>query len=185
MAARFQMQADPRRSRIVPAITCAIALSSLAIFPGCRVSRPGSDHATSQVLYTATASDPRTFNPILITDATSGALTADLFESLIRLNPVTTLPEPGLAEKWEIAPDGKTITFHLRHDVKWFDGQPFTSRDVLFTLDVIYDPRCRTASVPRSPSTSSVSPRKRPTTTPSSCICRSRSRRCSIRLASR
>src|SRR5208282_6504221 len=116
MPARFQMKAESRK-RILPAITCAIALSSLAIFTGCRVNRPASDHATSQILYTAVASDPRTFNPILITDATSGTLTGDLFESLIRVNPVTTLPEAGLAEKWDIAPDGKAITFHLRRDV--------------------------------------------------------------------
>ncbi|MGA7870484.1 MAG: ABC transporter substrate-binding protein [Candidatus Binatus sp.] len=135
------MKAENLRNRILPAVTCAIALSALALFPGCRVNRPANDHAINQILYTAVASDPRTFNPILITDATSGALTGDLFESLIRLNPVTTLPEPGLAEKWEIAPDGKTITFHLRHDVKWFDGQPVTAHDVLFTLDVIYDPK--------------------------------------------
>ena len=141
MPARFQMTADRRRRPIAAAATCAIAIASLAIFPGCRVNRPANDHAKNQILYTAVASDPRTFNPILITDATSSALTGDLFESLIRLNPVTTLPEAGLAEKWDIAPDSKAITFHLRHDVKWFDGQPVTAHDVLFTLDVIYDPK--------------------------------------------
>ena len=124
-------------------VTCALAVATLAlaILPGCRVNRSGSDHEKNQILYIATASDPRTFNPILITDATSSQLTSDLFESLIRVNPVTTLPEAGLAEKWDVAPDNKTITFHLRHDVKWFDGQPVTAHDVLFTLDVIYDPK--------------------------------------------
>ena len=141
MAARFQMKVDGQRQRILSIITCAIALSSFAIFAGCRVSRPDNDHAKGQILYTAVGSDPRTFNPILITDGTSSALTGDLFESLIRTNPLTTLPEPGLAEKWEIAPDNKTITFHLRHDMKWFDGQPVTAHDVLFTFDVIYDPK--------------------------------------------
>ncbi len=135
------MKAESLRNRILPALTCAIALSALAISTGCHVSRSGADHEKNQILYSATASDPRTFNPILITDATSGELTGDLFESLIRVNPVTTLPEPGLAEKWDIAPDSKAITFHLRHDVKWFDGQPVTAHDVLFTLDVIYDPK--------------------------------------------
>lgn len=135
------MQADSRRNRILAAITCAIALASLAIVAGCRVNRAANDHATTQTLYSAVLSDPRTFNPILITDATSGQLTGDLFETLLRLNPVTTLPEAGLAEKWEIAPDNKSITFHLRHSAKWFDGQPVTARDVLFTLDVIYDPK--------------------------------------------
>jgi peptide/nickel transport system substrate-binding protein len=135
------MKVESRRNSILSVITCAIALSSLAIFAGCRVNRPGNDHEKNQILYTVIGSDPRTFNPILITDASSSALTSDLFESLLRLNPVTTLPEAGLAEKWDIAPDGKSITFHLRHDVKWFDGQPFTAHDVLFTLDVIYDPK--------------------------------------------
>ncbi len=141
MTARSQMKADSMRKRFLTSITCALALSSVAISMGCRVNRASNDHAKNQILYTAMASDPRTFNPILITDATSSALTSDLFESLIRLNPVTTLPEAGLAEKWDIAPDSKAITFHLRHDVKWFDGQPLTAHDVLFTLDVIYDPK--------------------------------------------
>src|SRR5216684_6670844 len=117
------------------------AAVAAALIAGCRVNRPAADHAKQQILYRATPSDPRTFNPILITDATSGTLTGDLLESLIRVNPVTLLPEAGLAEKWEIAPDNKTITFHLRHDAKWFDGQPVTSHDVQFTLNVIYDPK--------------------------------------------
>src|SRR5258707_3129320 len=125
------MKAERQRNRIFSVITCAIALSSLAIFvlAGCRVNRPGSEHAATQTLYTVAGSDPRTFNPILITDASSGQLTGDLFESLIQTNPVTTLPVPRLAEKWDITPDNKTITFHLHHDVKWFDGQPVTARD--------------------------------------------------------
>ena len=120
-------------------MACAFLAATLAV--GCKVNRPANDHAKNQILYMAIASDPRTFNPILITDASSGQLTGDLFESLIRMNPKTTLPEAGLAEKWDVAADNKTITFHLRHDVKWFDGQPVTSHDVLFTLDVIYDPK--------------------------------------------
>jgi peptide/nickel transport system substrate-binding protein len=141
MPAPFHVIAESRRMRTLPAIAFAIAISALAFLAGCRVNRPASDHEKNQILYTAVASDPRTFNPILITDATSGALTGDLFESLIRLNPVTTLPEAGLAEKWDIAPDSKAITFHLRRGVKWFDGEPVTAHDVLFTLDVIYDPK--------------------------------------------
>jgi len=135
------MMAESLGNRILPVVTCAIAMTSLAIFTGCRVSRSGADHEKNQILYSYVLSDPRTFNPILITDDTSFRVTNYLYESLIRINPITTLPEPGLAEKWDLAPDNKTITFHLRHDVKWFDGQPFTARDVLFTLDVIYDPK--------------------------------------------
>lgn len=127
--------------RISRTLACIFAVAGLAIFAGCRVNRPTNDHATQQILYSATISDPRTFNPILVTDATSGALTSDLFESLIRVDFVTLQPSPGLAENWDIAPDNKTITFHLRHDVKWFDGAPVTAHDVVFTLNVIYDPK--------------------------------------------
>ena len=53
----------------------------------------------------------------------------------------TLLPEPSLAESWDITPDQKTITFHMRHGLKWFDGAPLDSRDVVFTMKVIYDPK--------------------------------------------
>jgi peptide/nickel transport system substrate-binding protein len=127
----------PRRRRLTPIAAIAIALALCA----CRVNRPRHDHAVTQTLYDSIGSDPGTFNPVLITDATSGQAVGDLFEGLVKDNPVTLLPDPDLAERWEVSEGGRTITFHLRRDVKWSDGVPFTSRDVLFTMRVIYDPR--------------------------------------------
>jgi len=46
-------------------------------------------------------------------------------------------PLPQLATSWEISPDGKRYTFHLRKGVKWHDGQPFTSADVAYSLDLL------------------------------------------------
>jgi Bacterial extracellular solute-binding proteins, family 5 Middle len=43
-------------------------------------------------------------------------------------------PQPSLAESWEVSPDGKTITFHLRHGVKFHDGEPLTAEDVKFSI---------------------------------------------------
>jgi peptide/nickel transport system substrate-binding protein len=40
---------------------------------------------------------------------------------------------PALALSWEIAPDGKTITMHLRHGVRFHSGDPFTAADVVFS----------------------------------------------------
>ena len=131
--------ADARQINMRGALA-AIAIVA-ALVSGCHIKRPANDHAQQQVLYSATISDPKTFNPVLVTDAGSAGITGNLFEGLVRLNPVTTLPEPGLAEKWEIGEGGRSITFHLRKGVKWFDGEPFTSHDVVFTLHVIYDPR--------------------------------------------
>jgi peptide/nickel transport system substrate-binding protein len=43
-------------------------------------------------------------------------------------------PQPMLAETWKVSDDGLTYTFNLRHNVKWHDGKPFTSKDVVFSL---------------------------------------------------
>ena len=48
--------------------------------------------------------------------------------------------EPSLAESWEHSEDGLTWTFHLRRDVRWHDGEPFTAHDVEFTFNrIIYN----------------------------------------------
>ncbi|MET3927485.1 ABC transporter substrate-binding protein [Devosia sp. 2618] len=44
-------------------------------------------------------------------------------------------PKPELAESWDISDDGKTYTFHLRQNVTWHDGTPFTSADVKFAIE--------------------------------------------------
>lgn len=121
-------------------VTSLIVLTLCAL-TGCNVNRPRNDHAIAQTLYEGMSSDPGTFNPIIVTDASSGTAIGDLFEGLLKINPRTTLPEPDLAQSWEIADGAKTITFHLRHDVRWSDGVGFSARDVLFTMQVIYDPR--------------------------------------------
>ena len=42
--------------------------------------------------------------------------------------------QPGLAESWQITDDGRTYTFNLRTDVKWHNGETFSSADVKATL---------------------------------------------------
>jgi len=128
-------------------VAIALAAGVIASVAGCRVNRPPNNHALTQTMFTSTLGDPRTFNPILVTDSTSGQAIGDMFEGLVRINPITTLPEPGLAERWELGEGGKTITFHLRRGVKWSDGEPFTAHDVLFTMRVIYDPKIPNSSV--------------------------------------
>jgi peptide/nickel transport system substrate-binding protein len=48
-----------------------------------------------------------------------------------------------LATDWNVSPDGKMWTFHLRHGVKWHDGQDFTADDVKFTYDTVIDPNSK------------------------------------------
>src|SRR5262249_13004717 len=57
-----------------------------------------------------------------------------LYDPLVRLD-IKGDVHPDLAESWETSPDGKTWTFHLAQNVKWHDGQPFSSADVKWTFD--------------------------------------------------
>jgi peptide/nickel transport system substrate-binding protein len=59
-----------------------------------------------------------------------------VYEPLMVVNPVDGTTVPWLATEWEVAPNGKNVTFTLRDGVKWSDGEPFTADDVAFTFDL-------------------------------------------------
>jgi len=83
--------------------------------------------------------EPRTFNRLVARDQTSDLLSTLLQSRLVRVNRETFELEPWLAERWESSADGRAHTLHLRPDVTWSDGTPFTSADVLFSLQAVYD----------------------------------------------
>lgn len=56
-----------------------------------------------------------------------------IYESLLTYDFDFT-PKPGLAESWEVSEDGLTYTFNLVKTARWHDGEPFTSDDVVFTI---------------------------------------------------
>lgn len=81
-------------------------------------------------------SDPKTFNAVL--SAESPNIFGLTYEGLIAENPITGKKEPTLAESWTISEDNKTIVFMLRDGLKWSDGQPLTSEDVIFSYNDLY-----------------------------------------------
>lgn len=88
----------------------------------------------------ATISEPLTFNRALANDTGSTGILGYLFEGLTDTSWLTNHVEPGLAETWDVSDDGLKWTFHLRKDVSWHDGEPFTARDVDFTFNrIIYN----------------------------------------------
>ncbi len=79
-------------------------------------------------------------NPVTVTGGLASIFgNKALFNGLIRYNAKTLVPEGDLAEKWDVAADGLSITFTLRQNVKWHDGKPFTADDVKFTFDTVLD----------------------------------------------
>lgn len=82
--------------------------------------------------------------PLLASDSASHNIAGMVYNGLVKYDKDMKIVGD-LAESWEISPDGLIITFHLRKGVKWHDGQPFTSADVLFTYRVTVDPKTPTA----------------------------------------
>ena len=98
-----------------------------------------ADGRAGGTLTFATVSDPLSFNLAVSNDASSSDVLGYLFEGLTETSWLTNEVEPALAESWEA--DGLTWTFHLRRDVNWHDGEPFTAHDVAFTFNrIIYNP---------------------------------------------
>lgn len=87
-------------------------------------------------LVVPTPSGPATFNYPLNQSAYS--VFGYLNEGLINENGLTSELEPGLAESWKVSKDGKKIVFTLREGLKWSDGEPMTTDDIIFSYDKIY-----------------------------------------------
>jgi peptide/nickel transport system substrate-binding protein len=81
-----------------------------------------------------------TTNPVLGDNSPTNPVLALMFETLLGSSPIDGQYVPGLADHWEIAPDGKTYTFTLRDGVTWHDGTPLTADDVIFSLDAQANP---------------------------------------------
>jgi peptide/nickel transport system substrate-binding protein len=107
-------------------------------------ARPAGTPAYGDAYVDGSIGEPSTLIPILATDKSSHDVAGMVYDGLIRYDKNLKL-EGVLAQSWDVSRDGLTITFHLRKGVKWHDGHPFTSHDVLYTYRVIIDPKTPTA----------------------------------------
>src|SRR5689334_16272071 len=89
--------------------------------------------------------DPRSLDPALSTDVPTGRAVGYVFDGLTRFSPAAEV-EPGLAERWEVTPDGLAYTFHLRRQVRFHDGTPFGARDVVHSWERALDPTSKSSA---------------------------------------
>ncbi len=92
----------------------------------------------SNILIMARAADATGLDPHTQTAFASFRLLELIYEPLVTLDANLNL-QPALAESWEFAEDGMTLTFHLRQGVTFHDGSDFTSADVIATFNRILD----------------------------------------------
>jgi dipeptide transport system substrate-binding protein len=122
---------------VMPAVALA-ALATLAALP----------HAASaKTLVYCSEGSPENFTSALNTTGTSFDTQRPMFDKLTMFERGTTHVIPGLAERWDISPDGKTYTFHLRTGVKFHSGvngfkptRDFDADDVIWSFERQWKP---------------------------------------------
>jgi peptide/nickel transport system substrate-binding protein len=136
--------------------TLLLGFAALVILAGAlvivrRQGMPGVDRSNASsarteqlrsggLLVATVRAEPRSFNRFITGDTTSAAIAALMHARLVRVNQLTQQLEPWLAERWDTT-DQLRYVLHLRQDVTFSDGTPFTAADVVFTFAAMYDPR--------------------------------------------
>ena len=94
----------------------------------------------ASTLHLSLSANPSRLNPLLATDSASGEITSFLFNGLVKWDKYQKKIIPDLAESFSFE-DNKTLLFHLRRNVKWHDGKPFSADDVVFTYKTLISPK--------------------------------------------
>jgi peptide/nickel transport system substrate-binding protein len=87
------------------------------------------------------AGDPKTFDPLQVSEEHSEVIRYLTAGVLLRVNRVTDKVEPELAESFKISADGRAISFHLRPGLKFSDGTSLNADHVAHTLNTALDPK--------------------------------------------
>jgi oligopeptide transport system substrate-binding protein len=86
--------------------------------------------AQSQVVTMSVGAEPPSLDPGLATDTTSSNVILNIMDPLVKLGTDLT-PQPNLAQSWDVK--GKVVTYHLRKDAKWTNGDPVTASDFVYS----------------------------------------------------
>jgi peptide/nickel transport system substrate-binding protein len=95
------------------------------------------DYAVGDWSVEAFSTNIKTISPLISTDAYASSVQSYVLESLLTRNPDSLEWEGLIAKSWQQSDDGLTISFQLRDDVDFSDGNPLTADDVAFTFDFI------------------------------------------------
>ena len=119
-------------------ITCifgAILISS------CTPSiNPVDDGLNNQILHFGNGSEPQGLDPHIVTGVPEHHLLISMCEGLTIANPRGGENLPGVAESWNISPDGKTYTFYLNKNAMWSNGDASNSPGLCLVMDEDIDP---------------------------------------------
>ncbi|WP_372584517.1 ABC transporter substrate-binding protein [Achromobacter xylosoxidans] len=111
----------------------AAILTAWALMAGTHAARAADTPKPGGTLVIGSTQVPRHLNGAVQSGIATALPSAQLFASPLRYD-ANWKPQPYLAQSWELAPDAKSLTLHLRHDALFHDGKPVTSEDVAFSV---------------------------------------------------
>ena len=130
----------------VAVVTLAVGCGGDAAEQGAAPSASNDEvPAYGDAIVSGSIGDASVLIPMLAGDSASHSISGMIFDGLIAYDKNLSEFEPRLAERWEVSENGLEIIFHLRRDVRWQDGVPFTARDVEFAFRTITHPDTLTA----------------------------------------
>lgn len=116
--------------------TSAAFLAALLLVGGCGKGHFGDEAAAAQsnTFRVSLNANPTTLDPAIVQDVDTGGLMDQVFEGLVKWGTDNKL-HPALAESWDVKKSGTVYIFHLRKDVKFFNGDVMSAADVKFSFD--------------------------------------------------
>ncbi len=124
-----------------------LVLTVLAL-SGCRGESDGLDlPKTAKVLHLAAVEDVPTLDPALGYDTSSWSFEQMIFDTLVRYSDAGVDLVPDLATRWEVAPDAKSLTFHLRHSATFTNGRPVVSGDFKYAIERVLTPAIQSKGI--------------------------------------
>jgi oligopeptide transport system substrate-binding protein len=121
------MAISTRARRIFSRARFAFFVATWICLSGCVRHEPPAD------LTILNGAEPQSLDPGILSGQADMRVALGMFEGLTYFDPKTGSAIPGLAERWEISPDGRTYTFHLRTNLVWSTGEPITAEDVVYS----------------------------------------------------
>ena len=123
------------------ALAAVAALGATAMLAACSIqikSAPDPSIPADTMLVSADTGSPlfeRNFNPYMVNKRVAAYY---IYEPLVILDNVTATEHPWLATGYDVS-DPNKVVFTIRDGVTWSDGKPFTTKDVVFTLQMLKD----------------------------------------------
>jgi len=133
----------PRHRRGAVALLGASALTGLGVFTGAAPRHASAaSHAIPNggTVIAAEAELPDSLNPYLISDLGGADVDGAVFDSMVYLNDKNQFVND-LATSYSHDAKGLHWTFNIVHNATWQDGQPLTSKDIVFTTKLVPNPK--------------------------------------------